>query len=149
MRFYYKTIISVISIYLNSEIIPNNSFLLNEINTSSQELPYVRYASKESDDYTPTARELVPTKLANAVWDLVSKYKSTIPNFPQNETCDLLIVDRSIDQVKNIFFTAKLSIYIITFSIHRCVQSMWADCSCHSWMDLWRYVPWFVGYGRK
>lgn len=59
-------------------------------------------AAKESDESTPTAsRELIPTKLASAVWDMVSKYKSTIPNFPQNETCDLLIIDRSIDQVEN------------------------------------------------
>lgn len=61
------------------------------------------HAAKESDQSTPTsARELVPTKLASAVWDMVSKYKSTIPNFPQKESCDLLIVDRSIDQVKYI-----------------------------------------------
>ncbi|XP_027336602.1 protein transport Sec1a-like [Abrus precatorius] len=68
---------------------------------SMKELPYVWYrAAKGSDESTPTAtRELVPTKLACAVWDMVSKYKSTIPSFPQNETCDLLIVDRSIDQI--------------------------------------------------
>jgi len=60
-------------------------------------------ASKESDESTATAvRESVPTKLASAVWDMVSKYKSTIPSFPQNETCDLLIVDRSVDQVKTV-----------------------------------------------
>lgn len=60
-------------------------------------------AAKDSDESTPIAtRELVPNKLADAVWDMVSKYKSTIPGFPQSETCDLLIIDRSIDQVKNI-----------------------------------------------
>lgn len=60
-------------------------------------------SAKESDESDPTARrELVPTKLADAVYEMVSKYKSTIPNFPQSETCDLIIVDRSIDQVKNI-----------------------------------------------
>lgn len=60
-------------------------------------------AAKESDESTPEAiRELVPTKLAHAVWDMVSKYKTTIPKFPQTETCDLLIIDRSVDQVKNI-----------------------------------------------
>ena len=72
---------------------------------SFQELPCVWYrAAKDSDESTATAvRELVPTKLANAVWDMVSKYKSTIPGFPQNETCDMLIVDRSVDQVvKNV-----------------------------------------------
>ncbi|KAJ1413631.1 Sec1-like, domain 2 [Sesbania bispinosa] len=68
---------------------------------SLKEFPNIWYrAAKESDGSTPTAsRALVPTKLADAVWELVSKYKSTIPNFPQNETCDLLIVDRSIDQI--------------------------------------------------
>ncbi|XP_014523018.1 protein transport Sec1a-like [Vigna radiata var. radiata] len=68
---------------------------------SLKELPCVWYrASKESDESTAAkVRELVPTKLASAVWDMVSKYKSTIPSFPQNETCDLLIVDRTIDQI--------------------------------------------------
>ncbi|XP_015950851.1 protein transport Sec1a-like [Arachis duranensis] len=67
---------------------------------SMKEFPYVRYRSvKATDDYTPTDRDLVPTKLADAVWDLITKYKTTIPNFPQSETCDLIIVDRSIDQI--------------------------------------------------
>jgi len=39
---------------------------------------------------------------------MVSKYKSTIPNFPRSETCDLIIVDRSIDQVKNISLHCEL-----------------------------------------
>ncbi|KAI4356804.1 hypothetical protein L6164_000792 [Bauhinia variegata] len=65
---------------------------------SLKELPYVRYrAAKESDETTP--RDFVSSKLANAVWDIVSQYKSTIPNFPQSETCDLLILDRSVDQI--------------------------------------------------
>jgi syntaxin-binding protein 1 len=60
-------------------------------------------SAKDSEESTPTAgRESVPTKVADAVWDMVSKYKSTIPKFPQSETCDLIIIDRSIDQVKNI-----------------------------------------------
>jgi syntaxin-binding protein 1 len=41
---------------------------------------------------------LVPSKLAAAIWDCISKYKA-IPNFPQTETCELLIVDRSVDQI--------------------------------------------------
>lgn len=45
------------------------------------------------------ARDSVPTKLASAVWNIVSNYKSTIPNFPQSETCELIILDRSVDQV--------------------------------------------------
>ncbi|RVW57755.1 Protein transport Sec1a [Vitis vinifera] len=46
-----------------------------------------------------TFRDLVPTKLAAAVWNSLEKYKSTIPNFPQTGTCELLILDRSIDQI--------------------------------------------------
>lgn len=64
-----------------------------------QEYPYVRYrSSKASDESTATSRHLIPSKLAHAVWNIISKYKS-IPNFPQTETCDLLILDRSVDEV--------------------------------------------------
>ncbi|GAB4861893.1 Protein transport Sec1a [Ancistrocladus abbreviatus] len=66
---------------------------------SMKELPYVRYRAKEPDAEISSNRELVPVKLASAVWDCLTKYKSTIPNFPQNETCDLLILDRSVDQI--------------------------------------------------
>lgn len=80
--------------------------------------------AKENDEST-TSRDLVPSKLADAVWDIVSKYKSTIPNFPQSETCDLLIVDRSIDQVKSIFtHSDSLSFKILLFEGHRCVESV-------------------------
>ncbi|KAJ8749025.1 hypothetical protein K2173_013469 [Erythroxylum novogranatense] len=66
---------------------------------SLKELPVVRYrAPKVQDASTATVRDLVPEKLAGAVWDCISKYKS-IPNFPQKETCDLLILDRSMDQI--------------------------------------------------
>ncbi|XP_023514794.1 protein transport Sec1a-like [Cucurbita pepo subsp. pepo] len=68
---------------------------------SLKEFPFVRYrASKALEDPTAASlRELVPTKLAAAVWNCISKYKSTIPNYPQSETCELLILDRSIDQI--------------------------------------------------
>lgn len=69
---------------------------------SLRELPFVRYrAAKSSLDANTmtTFRDLVPTKLAAGVWNCLVKYKSTIPNFPQTETCELLIVDRSIDQI--------------------------------------------------
>jgi len=46
-----------------------------------------------------TYRDLLPTKLAAYVWDNLTKYKTMIPNFPQTETCELLVVDRSVDQV--------------------------------------------------
>lgn len=68
-----------------------------------QEFPFVRYRSKEENNAEPKFRDLVCKKLATAVWDTISTYKSTIPDFPKNETCELLILDRSIDQVKSHF----------------------------------------------
>ncbi|THU60438.1 hypothetical protein C4D60_Mb07t12710 [Musa balbisiana] len=67
-----------------------------------QEFPYVRYrAAKSSLDASTvtTLHDLVPTKLAAAVWNCLSRYKAKIHDFPQRETCELLIVDRSIDQI--------------------------------------------------
>ncbi|ANM57905.1 secretory 1A [Arabidopsis thaliana] len=61
---------------------------------SLKELPFVRYRAAKST----ASRDLVPSKLAAAIWDCISKYKA-IPNFPQTETCELLIVDRSVDQI--------------------------------------------------
>ncbi|CAN4077887.1 unnamed protein product [Withania somnifera] len=65
------------------------------------EFPLVRYRSAKSLDPTTmtTFRDLIPTKLAAGVWNSLTKYKSTLPNFPQTETCELLIVDRSVDQI--------------------------------------------------
>lgn len=68
---------------------------------SLKEFPIVRYqAAKGFDKPTGTTlRDLVPTKLAAAIWNSISTYKTSIPNFPQTETCDLLILDRSVDQI--------------------------------------------------
>ncbi|XP_057827206.1 SNARE-interacting protein KEULE isoform X1 [Cryptomeria japonica] len=69
---------------------------------SLKEFPLVRFrAARSAMDATTatTFRDLVPTKLAAALWNCLIKYKSSIPNYPQAETCDLLIVDRSIDQI--------------------------------------------------
>ncbi|VFQ73886.1 unnamed protein product [Cuscuta campestris] len=67
---------------------------------SLKEFPIVRYqAPKGVDASKRRNHELIPTKLAAAIWDCISTYKTTIPNYPQNESCDLLIVDRSIDQI--------------------------------------------------
>ncbi|AES91886.1 transport Sec1a protein [Medicago truncatula] len=62
----------------------NMAIRMATVFASLKELPNVWYRSaKESDESEPTAsRELVPTKLADAVYEMVSKYKSTIPNFP-------------------------------------------------------------------
>lgn len=61
----------------------------------------MRYRAAKSLDHTTmtTFRDLIPTKLAAGVWNYLTKYKSTLPHFPQTETCELLIVDRSVDQV--------------------------------------------------
>ncbi|KAJ8555719.1 hypothetical protein K7X08_013215 [Anisodus acutangulus] len=44
-------------------------------------------------------RHLIRKKLAAGVWNSLNKYKSTLPDFPQTETCELLIVDRSVDRI--------------------------------------------------
>ncbi|XP_071705895.1 SNARE-interacting protein KEULE-like [Rutidosis leptorrhynchoides] len=69
---------------------------------SLSEFPFVRYrAAKSLDPHTmTTSRDLIPTKLAAAVWNCLMKYKALKNfNFPQTETCELLILDRSIDQI--------------------------------------------------
>ncbi|KAI8008921.1 SNARE-interacting protein KEULE [Camellia lanceoleosa] len=68
---------------------------------SLREFPLVRYCAANSLDPTTmtTFRDLIPTKLAAGVWNCLMKYKADLPNFPQTETCELLIVDRSVDQI--------------------------------------------------
>ncbi|KAL4562795.1 hypothetical protein LXL04_026826 [Taraxacum kok-saghyz] len=67
---------------------------------SLKEFPTLRYRVKPTDGSKEiTFRELVPKKLAIAIWEYIDTYKQTIPNFPQSETCDLLILDRSVDLV--------------------------------------------------
>ncbi|XP_020247593.1 SNARE-interacting protein KEULE-like isoform X2 [Asparagus officinalis] len=69
---------------------------------SLREFPYVRYrAAKSSLDASTmtTLSDLVPTKLAAGIWNCLARYKTAIPDFPQRETCELLIVDRSVDQI--------------------------------------------------
>jgi len=46
-----------------------------------------------------TFHDLIPAKLVASVWDCLMKYKKTIPNFPQTKTCELLIIDTTIDEV--------------------------------------------------
>lgn len=66
----------------------------------SQEFPVVRYrAPKGNDDSPRRKQDLIPSMLASAIFECISTNKSTIPNYPQKETCDLLIVDRPVDQV--------------------------------------------------
>ncbi len=83
----------------------NEAYVLSSFTMSQwlQEFPYVRYRAARSaatdSTSTTTGRDLVPTKVAAALWDRLMKYKTNLLNFPQVETCELIIVDRSIDPV--------------------------------------------------
>ncbi|AAF79632.1 F5O11.8 [Arabidopsis thaliana] len=68
---------------------------------SLREFPAVRYRAAKSLDASTmtTLRDLIPTKLAAGIWNCLAKHKQSIENFPQTETCELLILDRSIDQI--------------------------------------------------
>lgn len=83
-----------------------------------QEFPIVRYRAKEDNNAEPKFRDLVCKKLATAVWETISTYKSTIPNFPKNETCELLILDRFIDQVYHFFpYWLLLVVYYLIYTL--------------------------------
>ncbi|XP_025015454.1 SNARE-interacting protein KEULE isoform X2 [Ricinus communis] len=68
---------------------------------SLKEFPSIRYrAAKFLDAATVTPfHDLIPTKLAARVWDRLIHYKRKLKNFPQTETCEMLILDRSVDQI--------------------------------------------------
>ncbi|KAL8254030.1 hypothetical protein R6Q59_032251 [Mikania micrantha] len=67
---------------------------------SLKEHPIVRYRVKDTPGSAEaTFRDLVPKKLASAVYDHINTYKTTIPKFPATGTCELLILDRSVDLV--------------------------------------------------
>ncbi|XP_074264882.1 SNARE-interacting protein KEULE-like isoform X2 [Silene latifolia] len=87
---------------------------------SMREFPFVRCRAAQSlnPNTMTTYRDMVPTKLASLIWNYLTKYKTAISNFPQTETCDLLIVDRSIDQIAPI--------------IHEWTY----DAMCHDLLDL-------------
>lgn len=71
---------------------------------SFQEFPTIRYRVKGSDGSSEsTFRDSIPKKLAEAIWDYIKPYKTSIPKFPQTETCELLILDRSVDLVILVF----------------------------------------------
>ncbi|KAJ4788921.1 Syntaxin-binding protein 1 [Rhynchospora pubera] len=92
----------------NAEMSQNYNTCINTMATriatvfaSLREFPYVRYRAAKTIDASTlmTLRDLIPTKLAAAVWNCLSRHKSSIADFPQTETCELLIIDRSIDQI--------------------------------------------------
>ncbi|KAM3241498.1 hypothetical protein ACQJBY_054421 [Aegilops geniculata] len=95
----------VAQIKRDSSILPRIG-ALSEMNLEyfpidSQEFPRVHYRIAKTIDASTmtTLRDMVPTKIAAGVWNYLSKYKTSIPEFPQTETCELLIVDRSVDQI--------------------------------------------------
>ena len=110
-----------------------------------QEFPCVRFrAAKENHESTSAAlRDLIPTKLASAVWTCISNYKSALKGFPQTETCDLLILDRSIDQVKYIFGPF-LILHCVWTAFYLC-GLLEIDCSRYTRMDLRCHDSRFTG----
>ncbi|CAN4125823.1 unnamed protein product [Withania somnifera] len=71
---------------------------ISTVFASLKEFPFVRYRSAKGQEAT-NFRELVPQKLATAIWNNITTYRSSIPNYPLKETCELLILDRSVDQI--------------------------------------------------
>lgn len=122
-----------------------------------QEFPFIRYRAAMSCDVTTeiTFRDLIPTKLAAGVWNCLVNYKKRISGYPQNETCELLILDRSIDQV--FIWCCALAIFLV---VPAYLVSMinyvifvfllvFLDCTCYSWMVLWCHLSWPTKCGRK
>eukprot|EP00850_Spirogloea_muscicola_P023966 SM000413S15649 [mRNA] locus=s413:20313:25047:- [translate_table: standard] len=85
---------------------------------SVKEFPLVRYRAARAGSASPSARDLVSTRLASMVWDRLMKYRASLPNFPQQETCDLIILDRSFDPVAPV--------------IHEWTY----DCMCHDLLPM-------------
>lgn len=75
-------------------------------------------------------RDLVPTKLAAAIWNSIDTYKTSIPNFPQTETCELLIVDRSVDKVLHNTLIVLLNVFSFFF-FFLCVLTHVYDLDYH------------------
>ena len=134
------------------KLVPTNCWLKiywNVFFITLQEFPRVHYRVAKTIDASTmtTLRDLVPTKLAASVWNCLAKYKTTIPEFPQTETCELLIVDRSIDQVcvEHICGLTFILLLHWVYGIHLFIPLCFfgtSDCANYSWMDLWCYVPW-------
>lgn len=81
-----------------------------------------------------TYRDLVPTKLAAGIWNYLTKYKTSIANFPQTETCELLVLDRSVDQVFEWgLLDYMLDAIAVTFYMLSVSSTFnYSDCSCHT-----------------
>lgn len=63
----------------------------------------VRYKAAKVSSAPPGSpqrmRDMVASKLAATLWERICKYKTELQGFPQKDTCDLLIVDRTVDPV--------------------------------------------------
>lgn len=84
-------------------------------NFQFQEFPFVRYRAPKGGDATD--RDLIPMKLAGAVWNNITAYRTSIANFPSAETCELLIVDRSVDQVSKILSNNLMTLILFSFLV--------------------------------
>lgn len=96
----------------------------------------MRYRAAKSlvTDTEATFRDLIPTKLASEVWNCLSKYRETFPNYPTYETCELLILDRSVDQVIP-FSLLLLMIWLCGLPVLYGLENdqlTFSDCTYHS-----------------
>lgn len=66
-----------------------------------QEFPAIRYRAIGAGEANPatSGRDCAPLKLATALWERLLQYKA-LPNYPQSESCDLIILTRAADPVR-------------------------------------------------
>ncbi|KAL3680564.1 hypothetical protein R1sor_023520 [Riccia sorocarpa] len=66
---------------------------------SLKEFPTIRYRATPAEANPATSgRDAAPLKLAEALSDKIKKYKG-LPQYPQSESCDLIILTRAVDPV--------------------------------------------------
>jgi len=67
---------------------------------SLREAPSVRFrAGKSSANEAAAMREMLAGRLAGQLAQRIQALQTRLPDFPQSETCDLLILDRSVDAI--------------------------------------------------
>ncbi|GMN44104.1 hypothetical protein TIFTF001_013307 [Ficus carica] len=87
-------------LYENEEDTHKGTVCLKEMAARISICALPRAAESLNATTITTFRDLIPTKLAAEVFDCLMKYKNSNPDFfPRTEICDLLILDRSIDQI--------------------------------------------------
>ncbi|OAE26593.1 hypothetical protein AXG93_4542s1140 [Marchantia polymorpha subsp. ruderalis] len=67
---------------------------------SLKEFPAIRYRAIGAGEANPatSGRDCAPLKLATALWERLLQYKA-LPNYPQSESCDLIILTRAADPI--------------------------------------------------